>query len=83
MMDPLQNEPHMGGLGNAGPSQADQLRSMTRVQEQLVPKIETNIIDITPQHHLEHQSLDSPQKIDSPIDGDSNEGNIGYESHPQ
>lgn len=66
-MDPLTNEGHLP-LTN----QADQLRTMNSVRpEQMVPKIETGIIDITPHSHLEHQStLDSPQKIDSPINDD-------------
>ena len=74
MMDPLTNDSHLtlGGPGGV-PTQADQLRNMTRVPEQMVPKIETGIIDITP-HHLgqsqiptdTHTQLDSPQKNDSP-----------------
>ena len=73
MMDPLTNEGHLP-LTN----QADQLRTMNRVNpEQLVPKIETGIIDITPHSHLEHQStLDSPQKIDSPINDDQGNENM-------
>ena len=74
-MDPLTNEGHLP-LTN----QADQLRTMNSVRpEQMVPKIETGIIDITPHSHLEHQStLDSPQKIDSPINDDQGKAKNMY-----
>ena len=66
MMDPLTNE-----------IQPDHMRTLNRVPEQMVPKIESGIIEM--QHHtLEHSSLDSPQKLDSNLeanmDGDSHEG---------
>ena len=54
------------------------MRTLNRVvPEQMVPKIETGIIEM---HHptLEHSSLDSPQKMDSQLeanmDGESHEG---------
>lgn len=70
MMDPLTNEPQI--------IQPDHMRTLNRVvPEQMVPKIETGIIEM---HHptLEHSSLDSPQKMDSQLeanmDGESHEG---------
>ena len=53
------------------------MRTLNRVPEQMVPKIETGIIEM---HHpsLDHSSLDSPQKMDSTLeqnmDGESHEG---------
>ena len=59
------------------PTQADQLRTRNSVREQMVPKIETGIIDITPNNfavsgaggpHVTsdtHANMDSP-KVESP-----------------